>query len=73
MKRFLAVRDAVFLLVGWWVLGAIMLAAWLISLGRYEIPDRVRADLPANPRNAFVAGMMCFGVGITEAARRLQG
>jgi hypothetical protein len=63
--------DAALLLVGWWVLGALLFGAWLLSAGQYRVPPGVERDLPGQPEGAFAASAACFAVGVAAAGRRL--
>lgn len=69
MKRLL---DALALLAGWWILGIALWVLWFISAGDFDVPELTRRGLPREPEDAFVAGAMCFGVGVGKAAGRLR-
>lgn len=61
--------NATVVLCGWWLFGLMLLASWVLTLGRYEVPRQVQEDLPAEPESAFAAGIGCFAVGVHAAAR----
>jgi hypothetical protein len=65
------ILDAAALLVGWCVLGLLLLGVWALSVGQYRLPVGVERDLPGEPEGAFAAAGVCVMVGVEEAARRL--